>query len=76
MAVKDKEATFVQVLMTIDSQLRKRHTEGFCDNPYPHPPPTPTPPKSNSLDRKPSKRTLNIFYKDTAVASVEKETVV
>lgn len=32
-----KEATFAMVLMTADSQLRKRDMKGFCDNPYPHP---------------------------------------
>lgn len=36
--------------MTTDTQLRKRDTEGFCDNPYPT-----TPTKSNGLKRKPSK---------------------
>ena len=31
---KDKEAAFAVVLMTADSQLRKRDIEGFCVNPY------------------------------------------
>lgn len=39
--------------MTTDTQLRKRDTEGFCDNPYPT-----TPTKSNGLKRKPSKSSL------------------
>lgn len=38
------------VLMTADSQLRKRNIESFCDNTYPPQPPWP---QSNSLDRKP-----------------------
>lgn len=32
MTVKCKETTFAKVLMTIESQLRKRTREGFCDN--------------------------------------------
>jgi hypothetical protein len=28
---KGKEATFAMVLMTADSEVRKRHIEGFCD---------------------------------------------
>jgi hypothetical protein len=42
--VKSKEATFDVVLLTTDSQLRKRDTEGiegFCDNTYPNTMPTP-----------------------------------
>ena len=34
LAVKDMEATFAMVLMTSDSQLRKRDIEGFCDTLY------------------------------------------
>lgn len=33
LAVKDKEATFAMVLMIVDSQLRMKGIEGFCDNP-------------------------------------------
>lgn len=33
--VKGKEAMFAMVLMTTDSQLRKRDIEGFCVNLYP-----------------------------------------
>jgi hypothetical protein len=61
LAVKDKEATFALVLMTADPQLRKRDIEGFWQ-PLPHPIH-----KSNSLDRKPPKRTLKIFDKDAEV---------
>ena len=55
--VKGMEATFAVVSMTADSQLRKRDTEGFCDN---HSLPLK---KGNSLDRKPSKRTLKKYAK-------------
>lgn len=41
-------------LMAEDVQLRKRDTEDFCDNPYLQS----TPSKSNSLNRKPLKKTL------------------
>lgn len=43
------------VLMTVDSLLRKRNKEDFCGDLYPHP--DHTNPKSNSLNRKSSKRT-------------------
>jgi hypothetical protein len=56
LTVKDKEATFAVVLMTTDSQLRKREI-GLFDNPY-LPIPSYSPQKSNSLDRKPLRRTL------------------
>jgi hypothetical protein len=36
-AVKGKEATFAETSIAVDSQLKKRDTENFCDNPYPHP---------------------------------------
>lgn len=42
------------------SQLSKRDTEGFCDHLFP-------PPKSTSLDRKPSKKTLTKCDKDAEV---------
>lgn len=58
-----KEATFEVVLLTADSQARKTVTEGFYDDPYlPHPLH-----KSNSSDRKLSKRTLNNCNKDAEV---------
>lgn len=59
--VKSKEAMFAVVLMTRDAQLRN-DIEGFCDNPCPHPTP-----KSNSLDRKLSKRNLKNGDKDAEV---------
>ena len=34
LAVKSKEDTFAVILITADSQLRKRDMEGFCDNPF------------------------------------------
>ena len=43
LTVKDKEATFAVVSMTADSQLRKRDTEGFDDNPFLNPHSTPSP---------------------------------
>lgn len=30
-SVKDKKASFAMVLMAVDSQLRMRDLEGFCD---------------------------------------------
>lgn len=51
--VKGKKASFAVVSMAIDSQLRKRDIEGFCDSPYPRPPE-----ESNSLGRKPLKNTF------------------
>lgn len=39
--VKGKEATFAETVMTTDSRLRKRDTEGFCGHPHPHPTPAP-----------------------------------
>jgi hypothetical protein len=58
--VKGKEATFAVVLITTDSQLRKRDIKGFCNNPYPHFTPSlhqnkQTNKKQNKLDRKPAK---------------------
>jgi len=49
--------------MTIDTQLRKRDMEGFCDNSYSHP----NPGKINRLKRKPSKRTLRNCDEDAKV---------
>jgi hypothetical protein len=37
LTVKDKEATLAMVLMTADSQLRKRGLGAFCDITYPLP---------------------------------------
>lgn len=51
--VKVKKATFAMILMTVNSQLRNRDLDGFCDYTYSH-----SPRKSNKLDRKHSKRTL------------------
>lgn len=54
LTVKGKEATFAIVLVTTDSQLRKRDMEG-----QPIPPAYSIPSlKSNIIERKPSKRTL------------------
>lgn len=36
MTVKSKEATSAVISMTVDTQLRGRDVEGFCDNLYPH----------------------------------------
>lgn len=36
LTVKIKEATFAEILMTVDAQLRGRDMEDFCDNTYPH----------------------------------------
>jgi hypothetical protein len=64
LTVKGKDASFSVVSMTADSQLRERDIEGFCGNPYIH---LPTHPQSNSLDRKPLKRTLKNCSKDAEV---------
>jgi hypothetical protein len=37
LTVKDKAFTYEVVLVTVDSQLRKKDIEGFCDNPFHHP---------------------------------------
>lgn len=55
---KGKEMTFAMVLMTANSQLRKRNIVSVTN---------PTPPKSNSLDGKPSKRTLKNGEMDAEV---------
>lgn len=39
LTVKGKEATFAVVSMTVDSQLRIKDIESFCDNLYPDPAP-------------------------------------
>ena len=67
LTVKGKEATFAVVLITTDSQLRKRDLKGFCNNPYPHFTPTHKKKKSNSLDRKTPTRTLNKCNGDSEV---------
>lgn len=36
LTAKGKETTFAVVLVTVDSQLKERDTEGFCDSSYPH----------------------------------------
>ena len=41
LTVKIKEATFAEILMAEDAQLRGRDMESFCDNPYLPPLPTP-----------------------------------
>lgn len=51
--------------MTAHSKLGKSGIECFFGNPYPHH--TCTPPKSNSLDRKPSKRILKNCDKNAEV---------
>lgn len=61
MTINSKEETLAVRLMTADAQLRKWDTEGFCGNPYP------TPQRSDSLDRKLSKRTLKKCDKDAEV---------
>lgn len=60
LTVKGKEATFAIVLMTADSQLRKRDIEGFCKNPSPIK-------KSNNINRKPLKKIHKYCGKDTEV---------
>lgn len=40
LTVKSKEATLAVILMTADSQLKKRGMQGFCDNLYPLPIPS------------------------------------
>lgn len=35
LTVKSEKAAFAVVSMTVDSQLRKRTIEGFCDSAYP-----------------------------------------
>jgi hypothetical protein len=49
--------------MTADSQMRKKDIKSFSDKPYPYPTPT-LHIKSNSQDRKPSNRVLNMCDKD------------
>jgi hypothetical protein len=61
-------AAFAVISMTTDAQLRGRDKEGFCDNSYIYPIPT-TPKENNSLDRKSSKRTLQMCDRDAEVYS-------
>ena len=56
--VNGKEATPAVVSLTAEAQLNKRVIEGSRDNPYA------LVPQSNSLKRKPSKRTLRNCGKD------------
>lgn len=59
---KDKKPTFALLLVMTNSQLRKRDLEDMEDNPpLLHK-------KSNSLDRKLSKRTLKSYDKDVEVS--------
>lgn len=58
---KGQETTFAMVLVTADSQPRKRDREGFCD----------LPPPGNSLDRKPSKRDLKNKDAQVQVSTIE-----
>lgn len=51
---EEKGGYFCSDMMTVDTQLRGRGMEGFCDNLYPHNPPK----QSNRLGSKPEKRTL------------------
>jgi hypothetical protein len=54
---KGSGSYFCHVLMTIDSESRKKEmVEGFCDNPYPLP-------KSYSLARKLSRELLKIVIR-------------
>lgn len=64
LTVKSK-ATFVVISMTADVQLRGRDMEGFWDNHYPNSNHRPS--KSNSLHRKPTKRTLKACDGDADV---------
>ena len=56
LTVKSKEATFAVILMITDSQLRRRLVEASVTI-------SPLSP-NNSLDRKPSKRTLKMCDRD------------
>lgn len=51
--VKSKEASFALLLMTTDSELRKRDIEGFCNNLYP----------CNSLNRNHQREQLKTVIK-------------
>lgn len=59
--LRGKDATFGLVLMILDSQLRKRVKEGFCDNPYPDLAPP------QNLEWKPWKRILKNYGKNAEV---------
>lgn len=62
LTVKIKEATFAEILMAEDAQLRGRDMESFCDNPY-----CPSPnlhPKSQKEQPRPPKRVLQKFDRD------------
>lgn len=54
---KDKKPTFALLLVMTNSQLRKRDLEDMKENSY-------LSTKSNSLDRKLSKKTLKSYDKD------------
>lgn len=59
LTVKSKEATFAVILMITDSQLRRRLVEASVTIPPLSP--------NNSLDRKPSKRSLKHCNTDAKV---------
>lgn len=68
LTVKSKVASFAGVLMTSDSQVRKRDIKGLCDNSYTLP--YLTPPHSQkhiSLDRESLKRVLKNCDKNAEV---------
>lgn len=52
---KEQRSYLAVILVTADAQLGTRNMEDFCDNPSSTPAP---PPNSNSLNKKPSMRTL------------------
>lgn len=56
LSVKSKVATFAVILMTTDTQLRRREGKAFMTMPTP-----PIPLKLNNLDRKPLQRTLKRY---------------
>lgn len=66
LTVKGKESTFVVGPMTAYS-VEKQFIESFSDDSYRHLTQTHHPQKSNSLDIKPSKRTLKSCDKDAEV---------
>lgn len=57
--VKGKEATFAVILLTVDTQFRRKDMDGSCDHPYP----LTTPPRS-SIDGKPPRRTVKKCARD------------
>jgi hypothetical protein len=54
LAIKGKETISAVVSVTVNTVEKEGH-RGYCDNPHP------TSQKSNSLDRKPLKRTLKLW---------------